>query len=225
MDIKPFNESFGLALEARRRDFKVLYDCNKMSNDHECLLMHFGGIVVECFLKDLIVNRYGIAYKRDKYWYSSKAHSKLIVDPSDYKKHSQLFEKYNANQLLVAWSTLGKESVVEEINFVMEEMVDGLNGETLNRIYEGLIAKEVDDSLFKLFGADAMWLSGIEREKIRDFIFGKRINPDQFTKEIALWLYEELSKQEHLSKGYVITLLKKPLIFNWKKKLRVQRVW
>lgn len=86
MDIKPFNESFGLALEARRRDFKVLYDCNKMSNDHECLLMHLGGIVVECFLKDLIVNRYGIAYKRDKYWYSSKAHSKLSTKSNIKKK-------------------------------------------------------------------------------------------------------------------------------------------
>ncbi|KYH30635.1 hypothetical protein CLTEP_25320 [Clostridium tepidiprofundi DSM 19306] len=83
--------------ESRKDDFETLTD-HKINR--KVLLMHIGGIVIECFVKYLIMYKYDITKRKldkNNYWYDEDRFNKLIniestsgkqVDKKDYSKYA-----------------------------------------------------------------------------------------------------------------------------------------
>lgn len=64
-------ENYDLAVEARLTEFKNI---NKLRDNFEILLMHLGGIIIECYLKKIIIDKKKIKYSADCncYWFDDK---------------------------------------------------------------------------------------------------------------------------------------------------------
>lgn len=63
-------EDFEKAYKERFKDYIKLKNDYK---EHPIMLMHIGGIIIECFLKDLIVKKYNIKKKKGNDWYTNDA--------------------------------------------------------------------------------------------------------------------------------------------------------
>lgn len=71
---KDLEEDFFKAYRSRMKDFMEL---KKVSDKHETLIMHLGGVIIECYLKHLIVLKYGIKkyryVKNTSYWFNEES--------------------------------------------------------------------------------------------------------------------------------------------------------
>lgn len=75
------NEDFEGAYKSRLKEFLYLQNANVM--DHEVLLMHLGGVIIECYLKHLIIKRFEIkktaSGKKGWYWLNDDNIEKAIL--------------------------------------------------------------------------------------------------------------------------------------------------
>lgn len=140
---------------------------------------------------------------------------KIILNNEYYLKYQDTIDLYNANKLNLAWDKLDKLNVINDISETFQKILYRLDEDLIIDIYNNLININIKSS--KL-GYSTQDIDIIEDKKNRhisenkdDFcniIYGKRINPDVYSKTLTEWIYTELKKNNKLNKEYVINLIK-----------------
>lgn len=134
---KEIEEDFYKAYRSRMQDFMKLKNASDKS---DVLIMHLGGIVVECYLKYLIVRKYGIKkyryVKNTSYWFSDESVS-LINKESNSTKD---FIKNNSEARNPGHNLFDAIKSLNELNDIMTDDIDIMK--KLQNIQNPLVKEE-----------------------------------------------------------------------------------
>lgn len=147
---------------------------------------------------------------------------KLTLNNKYYKEYKIVVDKYNANILNLDWNNLDAKEVIEDIEEITENTVDHIKNDLLEDIYYSLIKKESYSKISKSENAILldMFDNQVNRKQIfklykigykkelSNAIYGKRIDPDVYSKLLSKWIYEELSDNNLLNKKQIFKLMK-----------------
>ncbi|MCR1875131.1 hypothetical protein NSA45_04605 [Paraclostridium bifermentans] len=81
-------EDFEKAYKERFKDYQKL---KRDYKDHPIMLMHLGGVIIECYLKSLIVKKYRIKQRIKRDWYSEDSvrfinESRVNIDKTKFRE-------------------------------------------------------------------------------------------------------------------------------------------
>lgn len=144
---------------------------------------------------------------------------KLILNNKYYEEHINIIDKYNANILNLVWGSLEKEIAICDIKEVLAATIDCIEDVLLKDIYNKLIggdkySKDIRmenqfllDMIEKNFEGIFPMVKIRSKEEFSSVIYGKRINPDVYSKLLSEWIYEELMSIGSLNKRKVFELV------------------
>lgn len=123
-------ENFSGAYKSRLKDFRILTQDNK----RKIISMHLGGIIIECFLKMLIVQKYDIIGRRNFDWFSFEAVKELSLQDNvlkeEYKAKATLNNPshyFNKALELLGLSDNLPDNIVKKINLVYNPLTNTNN--------------------------------------------------------------------------------------------------
>lgn len=128
---KDIEEDFFEAYRSRLNDFMFL---KNSKDNHKMLIMHLGGVIIECYLKHLIVRKYNIKKyifaKNSMYWCSEETANQLNhnnLRNEDIKNCSELLNPgHDLEEAIKALPELNN-IINEDISIKLRHIQDPLN--------------------------------------------------------------------------------------------------
>lgn len=141
---------------------------------------------------------------------------KLILNNNYYEEYKDIVDLHGANKLNLSWEILDKTNVINDIDEILQKTINLIEENILIDIYESLIEGNIKQNKLEINKRDLflekMLSSGIysfeNRKSFCNMIYGKRVNPDVYSKTLNEWLYTELKKCNKLNKESFIKLIK-----------------
>lgn len=142
---------------------------------------------------------------------------KLILNNKYYEDYKDIVDSYGVNKLNLSWETLDKSNVMTDINEILQKTIDLIEDNILRDIYDTLIEGNVKQNKLENNKDDISIIDKIlslgiysleNRKSFCNIIYGKRVNPDVYSRKLNEWLYKEMKSCNKLNKESFINLIK-----------------